>query len=403
MLVTTAPRTLFADDDGPSTILFPSVYRGPAAPTRKRSCSPDSTLRDVWDRVLKPWLIEEGREPETIDGYAMDLRRWERETSSLDFGGGCFGACGPPVSQITRELLKEFRERVKAISVSAGTANRIFRSINVILHRASPAGRGNAEGEGLSDEWLNLKLLPAARPTKRTASLQQIGDWYARTEGATWPVDLHVASPLWWKTLLVLLCHYGFRTGDFLKLDWSHVFWSSDCPQSDSSVRNNHGWIMFTPSKTAKKKPTPLVLPMTRVVRAHLQACWELCGSPRTGRIFRCPVLRRTKKTAKGGDACQRTAEEHLHEERALQQRRAGIVEPFTFQDLRKTCATWLGRVDRELRRLVLGHASRDVSDTYYFDGIATIRDKLPQVPMPEAFNRIFLSPDAPQQRELFD
>jgi integrase len=94
--------------------------------------------------------------------------------------------------------------------------------------------------------------------------------------------------------------------------------------------------------------------------------------------------------------------QDYLHAERCWQQRRAGISEPFTFQDLRKTCSTWLGRVDRELRRLVLGHASRDVNDEYYFSGIGTVRDKLPLVPMPQAFNLIFAE-KGDRQRLLFD
>ena len=118
--------------------------------------------------------------------------------------------------------------------------------------------------------------------------------------------------------------------------------------------------------------------------------------------MLRCPIGRKTVRSRSDGQASLRTVQDRLHDERSWQQRRAGIDEPYTFQDLRKTCSTWLGRVDRELRRLVLGHASRDVNDEYYFSGVATIKEKLPLVPMPSAFEAIFHA-TGERQGLLFD
>lgn len=407
-IMKTDARTLFRAE-APATLLFPTVYRGPSAPKRKRPCTADSTLRDVWERVLRPWLESEGTAASTLSGYQMDLCRWEEVTSASDFGGGAFGGRagvpllqGPRIAEISREMLSEVRERLKSRCKSVNTANRMIRSINVILHRASPAGPRNSEGEGLSDEWLHLRPWPKTPGRKRIAQSQQVGDWYARAEGAQWPVGASVPAPLWWRTLIVLCCTYGFRTRDNLDLDWAQVYWSPECPDSDVSVRSPFGWLMLTPRKTKRKKPTPLVLPLTKIAHAHLRACWEASDRPRAGRVLRCPIGRRTKRSSADGQASHRTVQDRLHQERCWQQRRAGITEPYTFQDLRKTCSTWLGRIDRELRRLVLGHASRDVNDEYYFAGVQTIREKLPMVPMPSAFETIFHK-EGPRQQTLFD
>lgn len=401
MTLVTARRSLFAEEP-PSTILFPVAFRGPQTPVRKRPCTSESTLRDVWDRVLKPWLIEEGTAATTIAGYQMDLCRWEEITSAVDFGDGSFGPQGPPIYSITRELLKEVRERITARCKSPYTANRMMRSINTVLHRASPSGPRNSEGEGLADEWLHLRMLPTSRSRKRIATTQQISQWYQRAEGATWPVNLATPAPLWWRTLLVIFCTYGPRTTDLLTLDWLNVFWEQQCPHDDINLRNGYGWLIFTPGKTRRKKPEPLILPLTKHAHAHLHACWVAADKPRSGLIFKCPIVRKTKRTTPGGQASPRTVQERLHEERCLQQRRAGLTPPFTFKELRKTANTWLRNVDQELGPLVLGHASRDVNDRYYYEGVKKIRDCLPSIPMPTAFDQIFLSPDAPHQRLMF-
>jgi len=405
MTTATAPRSLFATEH-PSTILFPTVYRGPAStPKRQRPCTPDSTLRDVWERILKPWLITEGTAVSTLSLYQGDLCEWERITSAADFGSGGFGEQGPRVCDISRELLAEVRERLKARSKSVNTANRKMRSINVILGRASRRGPGNPEGEDLSDEWLHLRQYPKTTARKRIASVQQIGDWYTQASGATWPVGDPIPAPLWWRTLLVLYSTYGFRTCDVLKLDWTNVYWSPDCPMTDVVVRNSYGWLMLVPTKTQRKKPDPLVLAMTKQVQAHLLACWMACDKPKSGFIFRCPVGRKTVRSRADGRASWRTIQEDLHDERKWQQRRAGITEPYEFRDLRKMCSTWLGRVGDvgpELRRLVLGHASRDVNDNSYYVGIELIRSNLHRVVLPPQFDQIFRSPDALQQRLMF-
>jgi hypothetical protein len=320
--------------DTPSTVPFPTVHHAATVAKRRRSCTPESTLRDVWDRVLNPWLISEGTAVSTMQGYQMDLCRWEEETAAL----GQFGPNGPRICEISRELLSQVRERLKARCKSVNTANRMIRSINVILHRASPAGPRNSEGECLSEEWLHLRPWPKTSSRKRIAHAQQIGDWYLRAEGAQWPVGASVPAPLWWRTLLVLCCTYGFRTRDNLDLDWTHVYWSPDCPSTEIALRSPFGWLMMTPRKTLRKKPAPLVLPMTRIVQAHLHDCWEAAGRPRAGRILRTPVGRKTSRTRADGQASHRTVQDYLHAERCWQQRRAGISEPFTFQDLRKTC-----------------------------------------------------------------
>lgn len=385
----------------PSTILFPSVYKGPSPSKRRRPCTADSTLREVWERIHRPWLVAEGTAASTLSHYEMDLRRWEEVTSSPDFALGLFGPEGPPICEITRELLAEVRERLKARCQSINTANRMIRSINVILHRSSPAGPGNPNGEGLADEWLHLRPFPKTAARKRTATPAEIGEWYLRTEIATWPNRADIPAPLWWRSLLVLACTYGLRTRDLLDLRWEQVYWSEQCPDPDAAIRSPFGWLMLVPRKTQRKKPAPLILPQTRHVHAHLLTCWELAQKPTSGRVLKCPVGRRTRRTHSDGQASWNTVAAQLHAERARQQRRAGIVEPYTFQHLRKTAATWLGRVDRELRRLVLGHAARDVSDEYYFSGVGTMRDKLPLVPMPPAFDRIF-SERGEAQRMLF-
>lgn len=414
------PTTLFVEaDEMPATVLFPTVYRGPKQTIRKRPCTQDSTLRDVWERLVKPAMLQNGSAQSTINGYATDLKRWEEVTSSPSFGDGSFGEQGPTLRDINRDLLNEFRERLKnrprraahrqnvestreESPVSINTTNRIIRSLNVLLHRASPDVPGNPAGEGITDEYLNIRQFPRSRSAKRVASTEEVGAWYKWTHEAAWPSGQPVPAPLWWRTLIVLISHYGFRTRDNFDLKWEDIFWEAQCPNEDAPWKCVHGWIRMTPRKTARKKPDPLVLPMTTVVRAHLMSCWEASGKPQTGRVLKCPVKRKTARTLPDGQASNRTTQDHLQAERRRQQRRAGIERPYTFNQLRKTCNTWLRRIDRELGRLVLGHASRDVNDEYYYVGIGTIVEKLPLVPMPSAFSAIFRD-RGDRQRRLFE
>jgi hypothetical protein len=239
-------------------------------------------------------------------------------------------------------------KKLAAVSVN-GTCGYIGR----IFKRLGPRDGRNKQGQGII-RWVPF-VAPLYVPPKPKypPSIRQLARFYEASGAATWPENRQLPAPLWWRTLDVFSLTYGPRTSDFvpLKKKGSGLAWSSirrepRCPIAELDVECEHGWIVFTPAKTRKKLPE-LVLPMTAVVRRHVDA---LPGGRAPGSLLL---------------PCTTHYEDFLAERKKIE-KAAGLERSITQQAVRRTCQCSWDAVADFLGDFFVGHAPKSVAAKFY-------------------------------------
>lgn len=341
--------------------------------------SGDVRLKEAFDQFLRPQLERRKRSPSHIRAFYTILEHWQRLTPD------------PPVRLIDDALLQQFSDALLVWYQShemRGTeaVSKALRYLRSIFRACAERGPGNPRGVATGKHVLTY--VPIAEPPersmqrKRIATLAELGAAYEACQVAKWPKPRRrslwaAPAPLLWRVLLVLDYTYGPRTENLLGLEWANIVLDTACPAPDASrLHWPHGWLTYVPGKTKRHKPDPLYLPLTECARMHLE---ELRLRNRTGPIFAFP---RNKHA--------------LHNTRQRIWTEADIADPYTFQEIRKTCSTAWNDLYPLLGEHVTGHAPRSVNQIHYDTAIRRLMTYANKVPMaPEFLRGIGLNAEA--------
>lgn len=325
-------------------------------------------MREAFETFLLPTLKRTCDQPHITQHYTA-IQHWERLTDN------------PPVSLIDDQKLQSFADALLAWHVEHGKRGRTnthknFHYLGFILRACCRRGSSNKRGQP-SGRHL-IEDLPIAHPPavdaerKRVAQIAEVSAAYeAVPQAATWPRSR--GRTLWdgpierWRLLLVLDYNFGPRTEELLKLSWESIHWEPLCPAPEMSrLEWRFGWLVYTPPKTRKSKPAPLFLPLTECARLHLDAM-RPSRNP-TGPIFGFPKNKRSLYATL--DAIWLAA---------------GVAQPYSFQELRKTCSTTWNDLWPGLGKHVVGHAPRGVNSKHYDSDLRRLCRFAPQLPQPES------------------
>lgn len=325
-----------------------------SAPSSPRETQRSYTLRQAFELILLPVLTIKGRADSTIQGYSTTLRWWERLTDD------------PPISEITDETLLRFHMTLPDETHGPRSRNKHTINVEAILRICGPRDSRNKRGRGILDSVPFCERATVGAPQKRRRIVPPDA-WasiYDCSSIATWPRHPAVPAPLVWRCLWVLLGTFGPRRTNAFLMPADAVLRQPRHPAPEIDVESPSGWLNFLPTKTRGSRPQDLTLPLSAVLRAHLDAL-----GPRKNRLF--PFSTCTRDWRAWAIRIQAAA---------------GIAEPYTFQDFRKTCNVVWNRLGgrKTLGRFVLGQMARDVNTQFYEDFTADVTALVGSFPYPE-------------------
>ncbi len=343
------------------------------------------TLAAVYRDYVLPDLTARGRSPATLSDQRSHLRRWSAAWAEL-------GEPEPSVAAVRLADLQRFRAHLLGTLRGSGGGPAGPRTVNKYLGTVQQIGRAAVRHE-LTRGFPVLDQLPAAPPAKRYLSVEEVGRLYAAAGAATWPASSPAARPrrpdpaAEWRLLLVLAWNYGFRTSEVWRcgsharpLTWAQICWGTETPDAEGQATCPWGWLWYTPEKQKRFKPKPLVLPMNHAVRSHLAARWAATRPPADAPVVDWPASPKSfaRQLAALCDAA------------GVRPRRvAGDLTdppPYTFKNLRKTCATYHNLHRKGAGKLVLGHAARGVHEVHYDSPEWWLVEALTTFPQPAEF-----------------
>lgn len=304
------------------------------------------TLREAYENTLRRDQERSGIAARTIEDYETTLDRWDEWLSLTD--------ASLAISEITEEELNLFLDWIEA-GRSGRTVNKHRGNVEAILRRCGPKGPHNRHGRKILDEFVFVEPRDESRDAECIVRPMPRDDFeriYGACRVATRPAFGRTPPPLTWRTLLLLLWTFGPRRTDAFRMADSAVSFKTECPAMlRRRIENPHGWLSYTPKKTRRFKPQRLVLPLPKGLAAHLR---QVEG--RDNRLF--PF----------NGSFRAWREEFLKIQAA-----AGIDQPYTFKELRKTANVEWGALDADLGEHVLGHAPRDVNTRHYKDPVGKL------------------------------
>lgn len=313
-------------------------------PGDRSDCS--LSLDEVFRDRFKPRLESLRRAASTIEDYERTLTVWRE----------FWAASGrkPSLNEIDEETLDAFSDHL-ARERNGRTVNKQMGYIQTILDQCGPVrGRVTCLGRrfGLIDtvpQHVRIEESPSKR--SRVVPLEQVERLYAKCGVTDTPRHQPAVK---WEAALRLFFWAGLRRNDlFVNLRRSHWIRSATCPVSEVSVKWPHGWLRFVPQKTQRRKPDPLVLPLSREISQLLKQIEHperevdppLLGFPCANHLW-----------IRGFESIQTAAD---------------IPEPYTFQDLRKSCNVhWQQLVSPGTGSHFLGHSPRGVNAKNYSEDV---------------------------------
>lgn len=355
------------------------------------------TLREAFEQHLEK-QVTKSSSPATLRQYKRALEIWEtfcrggslesRRKSTLSEGDNCTsivttralpdsgGTYSDDPAAVDDAVAASFAEWMEDQKLAASYANTVWHRLRAIFRRLAPRYPGNPQGLGLIEQVPYMAPLQTEAPKKRIAQLKELDAVYEACHAARWPQRCGVPAAWAWQGLLVLLTNHGPRTEDATRMLWTAVEWQPASPDPESVAEHPYGWLSFTPAKTRRHKPQPIVLPMHATTRAHLSRLRSL-----RDRVF--PF----------------GSSHHSFYRQWANILEAAQVSPFDLKDLRKTCNTAYNRIKPGLGKWVLGHAPRGVNETFYQGAIdRELIDAVAQLPQPSAFLRLLDEPPTRQQ-----
>lgn len=253
------------------------------------------TIHDWFEQTYLPTLQDRGLSSDRLGELRQAISRWKWWCNQE------YRIENPVLRDLTAPRLAAFRrtavgaeipdKRGKPRKASAGSINKTIAALQQIA---------NAAAEDESTGAQNVKVRKIAQPAKvdkiiiPDAALSKIleackvADWPRRTP------DGRPAPPpdTLWRFLVVWFVNYGMRTQDLVAYDsdrnpirWANVTTSPENPHHDGVLECPYGWLVFTPQKTARAKPQPLVLPLNATTRHWMDLLAEQTpGGPKPDR-----------------------------------------------------------------------------------------------------------------------
>ena len=360
----------------------------------------DWLLSDVFQRLLLPELEDQGRTAATIAEYRRYLDRWDDWCKC-----GCTSLA---LGDIDRQSLLDYRTYVRRIhKCGNGALNKHVGAIQTVLRMA-------VEHKLLGAVPTLPPLAHRRAARKLYLSYDELGRLYDACDLATWPRENCRGEPLargpavQWRAAIVLWFNYGFRTQELVSrlrrmdtLRWRKIFRQELSPADDGRARCEYGWLAYTPQKQRWAKDTPLVLPINRIVDAHLRSIEPPAADP-DARVFDWKM-----------------SSDNFYEQWSLLCRAAGIrprPDPRTgecgqyeVKHLRKTSVTWHNFHCPGIAGYIVGHQDRETSglnvtskitSQHYDNQELAVLDAVLNLPQPQSFHRVF---HGERQRTLFD
>lgn len=332
------------------------LYTGADQPQTPKERRKLWTVREAFDEITEPLLERRGRADGSIAKYRKAVWYWEA-VCRLQAGFKADGTerVDPAISAIDSERLDEFPLELLGHDFGITThtaANQQQMYVESILRTCGPRV-GRKGGAGILDEVPFGQRLVAQAPSRhrRRCPDDELCAIYDACRFAKFPEHPRLPAPEIWRALLVTGAMEGPRRCELGELSMSADVRSAECPDETIEATSPHGWLQFHTPKTRRvKNGRPLCIPIAPCVRTHLDYLRDL--EPRRGRLF--PI----------GDTPS-TWRKWL---RRIQEK-AGIKEPFTFQELRKTCSIRFRRhAGREVAKYMLGQQPRGVNERWYDD-----------------------------------
>jgi hypothetical protein len=269
---------------------------------RKRSDPHELTLADVWREFLRPQMVQPrslgGRATDTIGEYETHLRRWGEcwdVVRSQEAEKWKYRMTHPVLPEIGRTELDTFRAWLQQ-QVDDGKETWGNRTINKHLGTIHALLEAAVEHELLT-AFPKLSPLPEVKAARKLHLSHAEADALKRAcRVATWPSGLPAPAALYWETMVVGFCVYGFRTQEQARyesskreLRWTDIRDEEETPHPDGKAKWRLGWTVYTPQKQGQKKPDPLVLPIVAAYHKHLQALRAFGVDPQTS-VFPFPL-----------------------------------------------------------------------------------------------------------------
>lgn len=371
-------------------------------PFRRRQDDPGGlTLADVWRNYHRPELAKPraqgGRSADTIGEYETHLRRWAEcwdAVRSQEGENWKYRIMHPVLPEIDRPELETFRCWLQR-QVEDGKETWVNRTINKHVGTIQAVLQAAVE-HGLKQFCPKLKPLPARSVARKLHLSYDEADALKRAcRVAAWPSGLPAPAALYWETMVVGFCVYGFRTQEQARyesnkqeLRWPDVRDDEETPHPDGKARCRLGWLVYTPQKQIDKKPEPLVLPMVDAYRRHLNAIRSFGVNPE-GSVFPFPL-----SNEKFYDTWRAiVAAAGVKPKPGLD----GLQPEYQIRHLRKTATRWLNDHRPGIAEYIVGHADdrspdkemegSKVSRKHYDFAEDRVLEALSTLPLPPSFH----------------
>lgn len=315
--------------------------------------------------------------------------------------------------RIWRDFLTDPGEKRRSYApLSAGMANKHVGGIISLLRCAQELE--------LIDSVPSIQPLEAApfKARKLYFQVTELNRLYEACGAATWPwkrggqyrrnEPLEFTPATYWRAAIVLWTNFGFRTQELVRyerderpLTWSNIWTEPETPSPAGRAVNEFGWLTYVPKKqdTAGHKSDPVVLPLNRCVRAHIESVRPPDWSGDMP-LFPFP-LASTDFYATFRIICDAAGV------RPKRDPRSGKRPRFSPGHFRKTASSLLNLHCRGLGPVVTGHADRQhglrdlvtaVAARHYDNPELWLVEQLNAFQQPEAFLRLKWDPHDRQQ-----
>lgn len=383
------------------------IYDGqPVKQPTKRKTKRRKGLRHVWETIVKPQLIEEGKKPATIREYITHINGWERywrelaesKEPSVASTEGCFSPRfseklnrrpDPPYNRIKRQHLLAFRTWLIP-GREMKTVNNYLESIHTLTEAAAESWP-----RAFTSPPAKIKALKCRKAKPKVYMLvEHVDAIYRACSTAVWPRDSRLPEGItaadYWRAAVVLFFNFGFRTqelishgSEFSALTWGQIYSQAESP-GYSNGNNDHGWLVYTPRKQEAVKPEPLVLALHPIVAMHLRSLRPAAPAANT------PIFPFPKSNNQFRDQWHAIT-------RASRVKPKGTLEVNRYQvfHFRKTCITLHNYHRPGIAPFITGHADRDgqkgvaIQGKHYDCAELAAAEALLAFPQPPSFESI--------------
>lgn len=361
----TTPRPRIFSEDSPPQL---DAISDPWAPDDHLAHT--WTLRDLYLSQHRPTL----RSRATIEDYDRSVTRFESFCAAFPISpsppdrGATNRIPHPAIAKITPKSLVAFQRWLTSDGHPPRATNKTIGCVQAILSKGARLG--------ILTHSPTIDAVPyRSASTIYTLSQAELSRIYHAAEVATWPTYRRASPTIpgrWplpytpadgWRALIVLLATYGMRTEDAITLSptghgltWSSVRRDSRNPDPSGKLTNPEGWLSFVPAKTAAIKPDPLILPITPLVRHHLDRLRVGATPVPAAPVFDWPTTAGSVERSLVGFYWQ--WDQILKAAGVTATGWEGQPVKLLPKHLRKTCVTWLEDHRPGVSKYVTGHAA---------------------------------------------